>query len=141
MQGDGFDYDTKGVARACEVFSAISDEYERDPVIHPGTQELCKRFSGCIIYGQSATELGDSEILLKQTFDKHWDQIDRQRKAGYTPRSLDVALVFVCLQTLERLRDLRWKAALNSGWAEEEKSSIGKGMLGEGLGSNPWRFR
>ena len=96
-----------GETRVYRVLSAISEEYERDPVNHPSTRELCAIFDGMIAYGQSESELGSAERVMKETWQKHRMQLEQQERDGYRPRSLDEALVFVCKQGLERLEEMR----------------------------------
>ena len=129
-----------GVARVCQVLSAICEEYERDPLTHPDARGLCAAFSGMIALGQSTKELEEGEQLLRQTFNKHWEQIGAQRRYQYTPRSLDVALVYVCLQALEQLKAAREEAAVQCGWGQQKTGANKKQAPTAGVGcdSLPW---
>ena len=96
-----------GEERVCEVLTALSDAYEADPVYHPSARQLCARFAGRIASGQSAEELGEAEVLLWDTHNKHTRMLLNQLRDGYTPRSLDEALVYVCQEALKTLEGLR----------------------------------
>ena len=123
-----------GVARACKVLAALSESYERHPVYHPEAEELCRSFSGLIAHDQSASELGEAEELLQRTWDKHWRMIGVQRGSGFTPRSLDVAIAFVCAQALEQLRAMRGRPR----GATQKTDASGTGGMASGRGRDVW---
>ena len=123
------------------MLAALSESYERHPVYHPEAEELCRSFSGLIAHDQSASELGEAEELLQRTWDKHWRMIGVQRGSGFTPRSLDVAIAFVCAQALEQLRAMRGrrKGGLAGCVRPEQKTDAsGAGGMLSRRGRDEW---
>ena len=79
------------------VLCALQDEYSRwmtrDPLMQPSFDYLYAKYSRLIPRAISAQE----RVLLLKIEQKHRNMINRQLVQRYTPRTLDLTLVKICM--------------------------------------------
>ena len=95
MEGDMPD----DLATTLAVFCLVSDEYTdwmtHNPLLQPDFDYLYRKYGGLI---PRCSTNSRQETLLRATEAKHRSQVNNQLRWGYTPRTLDLVLVKLCME-------------------------------------------